>query len=65
MAVVIKAYNEEKQIGLVVETLPDFVDRIVVINDASKDGTAEVVKRLIDADTTEPTKLTGISLCLG
>lgn len=44
IAVVVPAYNEEVQIGMVIETMPEFVDRIVVVNDFSKDKTAEVVK---------------------
>jgi len=48
IAVVVPAYNEEKQIGLVIETMPDFVDRIIVINDASKDNTLEVVKKYVN-----------------
>lgn len=44
IAVVVPAYNEESQIGLVIETMPAFVDRIVVVNDCSTDGTAEVVE---------------------
>ena len=44
IAVVVPAYNEETQIGMVIETMPDFVDKIVVVNDCSKDKTAEVVK---------------------
>lgn len=39
IAVVIPAYNEESQIGLVLETMPEFVDRIIVVNDCSKDKT--------------------------
>lgn len=47
VAVTVPAYNEEEQIGMVIETMPDFVDRIVIVNDGSKDNTAEVVKRYI------------------
>jgi glycosyltransferase involved in cell wall biosynthesis len=47
IAVIVPAYNEEKQIGRVIETMPDFVDRIIVVNDNSTDNTAEVVKELI------------------
>jgi len=43
IAVVVPAYNEEKQIRNVLETMPDFVDRIIVVNDCSKDNTAAVV----------------------
>ena len=44
ISVVVPAYNEEKQIGLVIETMPEFVDKIVIVNDYSKDNTAEIVK---------------------
>lgn len=43
IAVVVPSYNEEEQIGMVIETMPDFVDKIVVVNDLSKDKTSEVV----------------------
>ena len=43
VAVVVPTYNEEKQIGQVLETMPDFVDRIIVVNDCSKDNTAAIV----------------------
>ena len=43
VAVVVPAYNEEKQIGQVIRTMPDFVDRIIVVNDCSKDNTAAVI----------------------
>ena len=41
---VVPAYNEETQIGMVIETMPDFVDKIVIINDCSKDNTARIVE---------------------
>jgi len=44
IAVVIPAYNEETQIRDVIESMPDFVDKIVIVNDCSKDSTAEIVK---------------------
>lgn len=46
VAVVIPAYNEEKLIGRTVSTIPDFVDYIIVINDASTDRTSQIVKEL-------------------
>jgi glycosyltransferase involved in cell wall biosynthesis len=46
IAVVVPAYNEETQIRMVIETMPDFVDRIVIVNDYSKDTTSEIVKSL-------------------
>ncbi len=53
IAVVIPAYNEEKQIGMVIETIPEFVDRIIIVNDCSNDNTSEVVKAYLEKDTTE------------
>ncbi|MBR2674864.1 MAG: glycosyltransferase family 2 protein [Mogibacterium sp.] len=50
IAVTVPAYNEENQIGMVIESMPDFVDRIVVVNDGSRDNTAEVVKDYIKKD---------------
>lgn len=52
VAVVIPAYNEEKQISMVINTIPDFVDKIVIINDCSTDNTERIVKKIIDNDTT-------------
>jgi glycosyltransferase involved in cell wall biosynthesis len=43
VAVVVPTYNEEKQIGQVLDTMPDFVDRIIVVNDCSQDNTAAIV----------------------
>ncbi len=43
IAVVVPAFNEESQIGIVIETMPDFVDRIVVVDDKSTDGTQAVM----------------------
>ncbi len=44
IAVVIPAYNEEKLIGRVLKSIPNFVDHIVVVDDESRDRTGEVVK---------------------
>lgn len=46
VCIVVPAYNEEKQIAKVVETMPEYVDRIVIVNDRSKDKTAEAVREL-------------------
>ena len=43
IAVVVPAYNEENQIGHVIETMPEFVDRIVVVNDNSTDATRPIL----------------------
>jgi glycosyltransferase involved in cell wall biosynthesis len=48
VAVVVPCYNEEEQIGMVIETMPDFVDRIIIVNDLSKDNTAKVVESYIE-----------------
>ena len=50
ICVVIPAHNEESQIEKVIRTIPDFVDNIVVIDDASDDRTAEVVNAEMKKD---------------
>ena len=47
IAVVVPAYQEELLIGRVIETMPAFVDKIVVIDDCSMDKTAEVVAQYV------------------
>jgi glycosyltransferase involved in cell wall biosynthesis len=44
ISVVVPAFNEETQITRVIETMPSFIDVIVIVNDFSKDRTSEVVK---------------------
>ena len=53
LSVIVPAYNEETQIGMVIETMPDYVDRIVVVNDGSKDKTAETVLKYIKDEKTK------------
>lgn len=48
IAVVIPAHDEEKLIGETISGVPDFVDRIIVVDDRSSDGTAAVVEALDD-----------------
>ena len=47
VAVVVPCYNEEKQIGIVIESMPAFVDRIIIVNDCSKDDTLSAVEKFI------------------
>ncbi|SES76893.1 Glycosyltransferase, catalytic subunit of cellulose synthase and poly-beta-1,6-N-acetylglucosamine synthase [Methanococcoides vulcani] len=48
IGVVVPAYNEEKLIKATVEGIPQYVDRIYVINDASTDNTAKDIETLND-----------------
>lgn len=49
VAVVVPAYNEEKLIGKVIETMPEYVDYIVVVDDFSVDKTVQIVNDYISA----------------
>ena len=49
VAVVIPAFNEELQILQVLQSMPAFVDRIIVVDDCSTDGTASVVLNFISS----------------
>ena len=44
IAVVVPAYNEELLIGQVIETMPEFVDTIIVVDDVSRDHTASIAE---------------------
>lgn len=48
ISVVVPAYNEESFVGEVVQTMPDFVDRIYVVNDCSSDNTLRILESLLD-----------------
>lgn len=50
VGVAIPAYNEEKLIGQVIDTMPAFVDKIIVVDDCSKDNTNLVVQSYVDKD---------------
>jgi glycosyltransferase involved in cell wall biosynthesis len=44
IGVVVPAYNEENNIGKVIETMPLYVDRIIVVDDCSRDNTSQVIE---------------------
>lgn len=50
LAAVIPAHNEETQIERVIDTMPDFVDFIVIIDDLSDDRTVDVVTRRLEGN---------------
>jgi glycosyltransferase involved in cell wall biosynthesis len=50
IGVVVPAHNEEKLIGKVLETMPPYVDKIIVVDDASADETKTVVRRQMSLD---------------
>jgi glycosyltransferase involved in cell wall biosynthesis len=65
---VIPAHNEARHIGPVIKTMPDFVDHVIVIDDASQDGTSEAAlacgdPRLIVIKTEQNQGVGGATLC--
>ena len=48
IGVVVPAYNEENLIQTTIEGIPDYVDRIYVVNDCSSDNTAQVLEDIED-----------------
>ena len=51
ICVVVPAHDEARQITKMISTIPDFVDRIVVVNDCSKDNTAGIVEEIAKANS--------------
>jgi glycosyltransferase involved in cell wall biosynthesis len=49
VAVVVPAYNEERLIARTIAAIPDFVEHVVVVDDASADGTSRVALLAGDA----------------
>ncbi len=47
ISVVVPAYNEELLIAKVIDSMPDFVDHIVIVDDCSTDRTVAEVEGLI------------------
>ena len=50
IAVVVPAYNEEKLIARTLKEIPDLVDKMIVVDDASTDNTARIIKELVEND---------------
>ena len=48
IAVVVPCFNEELLIERVITTMPNFVDRIIVVDDKSSDKTSIIVKQLVE-----------------
>lgn len=51
ISVLIPAYNEEKLIRKTIQSVPDFVDKIVVTDDASMDKTREIIEDVMKNDS--------------
>ncbi|WP_336343282.1 glycosyltransferase family 2 protein [Halalkalicoccus ordinarius] len=56
ISVIVPAYNEEGFIGNVIRDMPEFVDRIYVIDDCSTDGTWEEIQATVRSAEEERVK---------
>lgn len=52
VAAVVPAYKEERMIGRVIETMPDYIDHIVIVDDQSPDATSEAARAMNDPRVT-------------
>ena len=50
IGLILPSYNEKRLIGPTLDAVPDFVDRIYVVDDASTDNMAMVVKEYMNSD---------------
>lgn len=60
IAVIVPCFNEAIQISQVIETMPDFVDRIIIIDDKCTDDTSLVVKKYIDSNDNKSIEINSI-----
>ena len=51
ICVIIPVYNKEKLIGPILDSIPDYIFRIYVIDDASTDRTPEIIRKCAEKDT--------------
>jgi glycosyltransferase involved in cell wall biosynthesis len=66
LAVVVPAYDEEELVATTIRGIPDFVDRIIVVDDASRDGTADAARTAGDArvDVVEHKRNAGVGAAI-
>ena len=50
IGVAVPAYNEEKLIAKTLQSIPSLVDKIIVVDDKSKDHTVGIVKKIMEED---------------
>ena len=53
IGVVIPVYNEELLVKKVLDTMPDFVDLVIVVDDKSEDASCNIVERYISSSKRE------------
>ena len=50
ISVVVPAFNEEHLIKNTIDSIPVYVDKIIIVNDASQDNTSKIVEKLISTN---------------